>query len=48
MNAMNQLIALRSVGGAVRTPGLGDSVIRRFVDRDPALASAIADAVAAR
>jgi acetylornithine/succinyldiaminopimelate/putrescine aminotransferase len=48
MNAMNQLIALRSVGGAVRTLGLGDSVIRRFADRDQALASAIADAVAAR
>src|SRR5262245_15365066 len=48
MNAMNQLTALRSGGGTVRTHGLADNVIRRFAERDPALVRAIDDAVAAR
>jgi acetylornithine/succinyldiaminopimelate/putrescine aminotransferase len=48
MNAMNQLIGLRSGGGAIRTRGLDDAVIRRFIDRDPSLSRAISDAVAAQ
>ena len=47
MNAMNQLIGLRSSGGAVRARGLSDEVIRRFADRDPTLSQAVSDAVAA-
>jgi len=47
MNAMNQLIGLRSSGGAMRTRGLSDEVIRRFADRDPTLSQAVSDAVAA-
>ena len=47
MNAMKQLTVLRNSGGAVRTRGLDDDVIRRFAERDPRLVQAIADASAA-
>ncbi|GAP67229.1 ornithine/acetylornithine aminotransferase [Mizugakiibacter sediminis] len=46
MGPIDKLKEMRACGGRIRTPGLDDATVERFVARDAALAGAIEDAYA--
>jgi len=47
MSVLEQLQEIRSIGGAVLTPGLSDDVVSQFAERDPLLVQAVTEAVEA-
>ncbi|MCP1728267.1 acetylornithine/succinyldiaminopimelate/putrescine aminotransferase [Natronospira proteinivora] len=47
MTVLEQLQEIRQVGGAVRTPGLSDEMIKHFAEQDALLGQAVEEAVTA-